>query len=346
MSWYARPWIAVFAYGTFALAGAVLGQGVVRWFARRRGLADDAIAAAGMRGLVVCWAALLAGTTALGAGAAYIPLWWCVGCTIAVVAWSRLTGAVRWIVMLGGFAMAAVTTSQAAQLLLTSLIPLSGALGPETPVEVVIAAVTAVTLAPFAVVLVPVLQMSSLRRVAAILAPAAGVAIGLIAMSFPYTEERPKRVYLEVHAGEPSGPRVVLETIDPGPRPEIAAQPLDAALLRPPPTIDVAPSVSPAPSGSRAVDVRLTAGGAYLVDVQLEGAIAGWSLGASSSRHLVWVGTSEPLSFRVELANQPVRVRATGYHLGSNGMLDPTLGQLPGWTVATVQTVLVTSAAL
>lgn len=348
MSWYARPWIAVVVYGTFTLIGVLAGQRLLGWFARRRGLAETDVIAAVRRGLVVCWAALLGLTTALGVGAAYLPLWWCTGATLAMLAWARLRGALRWAVTLAGFAMAALTTAQVGQLLLTSLVPLSGALGPQAPSEIVIAAITAVVLAPFAVVLAPLIQASPPRRVAAGLAIAAIASIGLVVVSFPFTAERPKRMYVEVHASGEAAPRVVFDIIDPGPRPEVTAVPLDRKLAAPMPTIEVAPSAS-APPGGSAVDVRLVATGAYLVDVKLEGNTSGWSLGngAAKARHLIWVGTTDPLSFRVDkTANERVRVRVTAYYLGSDVALNHAIEQLPIWTSPTVQTVLEANAKL
>jgi peptidase M28-like protein/ER metallopeptidase-like protein len=347
MSWYARPWIAVVVYGSFTLAGVLAAQVVVRRFARRRGLAEADVIAAGRRGLVVCWAALLVLTTSLGTGAAYLPLWWCFGATVAMLG-SGLRGSLRLTVTLAGFAMAALTTAQAAQLLLTSLVPLSGALGPGAPVEVVLAAVTAVVLAPFAVVLAPLIQASPLRRVAAGVAPSVLVAIGLVAFSFPYTVERPKRMYVEVHTNGQTAPRPVFEFIDPGPRPEVTTVPIERRRSEHMPAIEVAPSAS-RPAGSSAVDVQLVATGAYLVDVYLEGDSSSWSLatGTDGARHVIWVGTAEPLRFRVDRTpGAPVRVRIKAYYLGSEVALDQVREQLPSWALPDVQTVRETDAAL
>jgi hypothetical protein len=355
MSWYARPWLAVFVYGTFTLAGVVAGQRVMRWVARRRGLADAEVIAASRTGLVVCWATTLGVTTALRLGAAYLPLWWCVGCTIALLASAHLRGLPSWIATLAGYAIAALTTAQAGQLLLTSLVPLTGALGPAAPVEVLIAAVTAVVLAPFAVALVPLIQASPLRRVAVGIAIAASLALGLVAASFPYTQARPKRIYVEIHADGMTEPRVVFEAIDPGPRPAMTAVPLGHKLARPMPAIEAVPSAStstpgtPGTPGSNAVDVQVVATGAYLVDVQLDGAPSSWSLGNGTrrSRHVIWVGTTDPLRFRIDKpTGEPVHARVRAYYLDSDIALAPTLAQLPAWTLPAVQTVLETRAML
>ena len=348
MSWYARPWIAPIVYGTFSLAGVLAAQHLLRWFGRRRGYDEADLVAALRRGLAVCWAALLGLTTALGLGASYLPLWWCAGAAIALVASALLRGALRGAATLAGFAMAALTTAQAAQQLLTALVPLTGILGPAAPAELLIAAVTAAALAPFAVALAPLLQASPPRIVAAGLGLAAAASIALIVFSFPYTEERPKRMHLKVHAGGPAAPRVVVHAIDPGPRPAVAPQLIERQLAAPLPAIEVAPGRAPAP-GSSAIDVRVIAAGAYRVDIRLEGDTTGWSLGpgAAPARHLIWTGTTEPPRFRIDkVAGTPVKMSVKAYHLGSEIPLDRTLEQLPRWALSDVQTVLEANATL
>jgi hypothetical protein len=353
MSWYARPWVAVGVYGPLTLLGVLIGQGVLRGVARRRGVPCEQLAEAARRGLVVFWAGLLTLTGALGLGSAYLPLWWCVASAIALLASMYLAGARCWLATLAGTAMAGLLTAQAAELLLTTLVPLTGMLGADAPVEVLVAAVTAAVLAPFALVLAPVMQAAvSLRRVAAWSAIAVATAAGLVAVSFPYSETRPKRVYVDVSAGVDGNARVAFETIDPGPGLAVTPAQLTAKLRRPPPRLEVlpaAPEVTPPPGEANARELRLIATGAYLVEVRLDGAIGGLSVGtgAASSRHLIWVGTDDPLRLRVDKASaEPVHVRVKSYYLGSDVSVSPALEQLPRWTVPSVQTVLETSATL
>ncbi len=348
MSWYARPWIALCVYGTLAAAGVLAGQAVLRWLARRRALPPDVTAHAWQRGLVVFWALLLLVATALRLGSAYLPLWWCAGATLALVASTHFNGARRWIVTLAGVTLAAITTMQAADLLLTSMVPLTGMLGADAPAELLIAAVAALAVAPFALLVAPAIQPApSLRHVAAYSVGAVAVIGALVVSSFPYTPERPKRAYLDVRASGEGGAHVVVEAIDPGPDLAIEDVALDAAITRPMPTIEVLPAAlaeSPAP---RTVEIRLTAPGAYMVDVGLEGGAISWPGGGrvGGGRHLVWVGTHDPLTFHVASASgAPANVHAKAYYLGSDVSVDHVLAQLPRWSAATVQTVLEISA--
>lgn len=362
MAWFARPWIAVCVYGSFTVAGVLAGQCLLRWLTRRRGLDRDAVAEIVQRGLVVFWAGLLVLTTLLGVGSAYLPLWWCAGSAIALLASLHLRGIRRWVVTLASMAMAAIVTAQAADLLLTSLVPLTGTLGAEAPAEILIAAVTALVLVPFALLLAPVMQASpSLRRVAAGTAVLVLAALGLVAGSFPYTAERPKRVYVDVHAGGEARARVAVEVTDPGPALAITEAPLAAPPARALPIITVlrraSPGASPAPgaldpsgsSGSIVVELQVAAPGAYLVDLQLDGAPGTLSAddAGSRARHLIWVGTKDPLHLQVAKTSAAALVlHVKAYYLEPEPSAKPTLDQLPSWTAPSVQTVLEASATL
>jgi hypothetical protein len=348
MFWYARPWTALCVYGILAAVGVLAGQAVLRWLGRRRALSCDVTAHAWRRGLVVFWALLLLVATALRLGSAYLPLWWCAGATLALVASTHLDGAGRWIVTLAGVTLAAVTTTQAAELLLTSMVPLTGMLGAEAPAELLIAAITALAVAPFALLVAPAIQPApSLRHVGACSVGAAALIVALVVSSFPYTPERPKRAYLDVRAGAEGGAHVVVEAIDPGPYLGIKDVALDAAVTRPMPTIEVLPAASVESPGPRTVEIRVTAPGAYLVDVGLDGGtIASPSGGGrGNGRHLVWVGTDDPLIFRVACASgASVSLHAKAFYLGSDVSVDHVLAQLPRWSAPVVQTVLEASA--
>ncbi len=63
--------------------------------------------------------------------------------------------------------------------------------------------------------------------------------------------------------------------------------------------------------------------------------------GKDDGRHLVWVGTSDPLTLRVEVApGASASVRAQAFYMGSDVPVDHVLAQLPPWSAPTVQTVL------
>ncbi len=162
MFWYARPWTALLVYGALAAAGVLAGQAVLRRLASRRGLPPNASAGAWRRGLVVLWALLLLTATAMRLGSAYLPLWWCVGTMLALVASTHLDGARGWALTLAGMTLAAITTMEASNLLLTSMVPFTGLLGAEAPAEQLIAALTALAVAPFVLLAAPEIQAPAL----------------------------------------------------------------------------------------------------------------------------------------------------------------------------------------
>jgi hypothetical protein len=188
----------------------------------------------------------------------------------------------------------------------------------------------------------------SLRPVAAWSAAAALVLVSLVVWSFPYTEERPKRAYLDVRTGGEGGARVVVEAIDPGPDLAIDEVALDGAITRSLPTIEAVQAAEQSPA-SHAVAIRLSAPGAYLVDVTLDGGTIAWPSGgtAGDRKRLVWVGTDEPMVFGVTSApGTSVNVHAKAFYLGSDVSVDHVLARLPRWSAPTVQTVLETSARI
>lgn len=341
MFWYARPSIALCVYGTLAAAGVLTGQAAFRWLVRRRALSADAAAHAWRRGLVVCWALLLLVATALRFGSGYLPLWWCAGAALALVASTHLAGAKRWIVTLAGL-------TPAADLLLTSMVPITGMLGAGTPADLLIAAITALAVAPFALLVAPVIQPATSRRQVGVWSVGVAVVmVLLVAYSFPYTPERPKRAYLDVRASGEDWAHVVIEAIDSGPDFPMKDVRLDAAVTRPAPTIEALPAASVGSPEPHTLEIRLNAPGAYRVDVALEGGTISRlsGSGAGNGRHLVWVGTHDPLTFRVaRAAGSAVNVHAVAFYVGSDVSVDHVLAQLPRWSAPTVQTVLETSA--
>ena len=349
MFWYARPWIALCVYGTLAAGGVLAGQSLLRRLVRRRGLPGEIASSMWRSGLVVFWAVLLLTAVAMRLGSAYLPMWWSAGVTIAFVAATRLHGSRRWIVTLAGVTLAAITTLQAADLLLTSMVPLAGMLGADAPAELLIAAITALAVAPFALLAAPEIPPApSLRRLAASSAAVALVIVPLVLWSFPYTEDRPKRAYLDVKPDGAGGARVVIEAIDPGPDLAIEEVALDGAIARSLPTIEAVKAAEQSPA-SQPVAIRLSAPGAHLVEVTLDGGTIAWPNGgaAGDRKRLVWVGTDEPLVFGVASApGTSVIAHAKAFYVGSDVSVDHVLAQLPRWSAPTVQTVLETTARI
>jgi hypothetical protein len=170
----------------------------------------------------------------------------------------------------------------------------------------------------------------------------------VVASSFPYTPERPKRAYLDVRASGEDGVHVAIESVDSGPDFAIKEVRLDAAAMRPAPTIEALPAASAGLPEPHSLEIRLNAPGAYLVDVALEGGTISrpGGSGPGNGKHLVWVGTDDPLTFRMAraAAGSAVKVHAQAFYVGSDLPVDHVLAQLPRWSAATVETVLETSA--
>jgi hypothetical protein len=344
MFWFARPWMALGVYGVFAAVGVFSGHSLVWALADRRGLAADVVVLAVRRGLVVFWALLLLLTTILGMGSAYLPLWWCACSAFTLVASTHLDGARRWIVTLAGMSLAAATTVQASDLILTSMVPLTGMLGTDVPADLLIAAISALSVTPFALLVAPEFRPArSLRRTSAGFVGAMVVSSAIVVCSFPYTPERPKRAYVDVRAGGEGKPYVAVEAIDSGPDFAVKHAALDAPITRPMPTIELLKGTAPESSGPHPVEIRLKADGAYLVDVQFDGPTGSWSMkeGRGSAKHFVWVGTHDPLTFRVEkTSGARVNLHVKAYYVGSGVSVDHVLARLPRWSAPTVQTVI------
>jgi hypothetical protein len=165
----------------------------------------------------------------------------------------------------------------------------------------------------------------------------------VVACSFPYTPARPKRAYLDVRSSETHPAHVLIEATDSGPALAIKEVALGAPVTRSGPTIEVLRPASPGLPQADAIQVRLSAPGAYLVDVALDGGTISRPAGGglSTVKHMVWVGTEDPLTFGVaSTAGASVNVHAKAFYLGSGVRIDHVLAQLPRWATPTVQTVL------
>lgn len=359
MAWFARPWLACALYGSFSVAGVALAQAILRRFARGKRFTVAELADSVRRGLLVVWALLLLLCALLGAGSSYLPLWWCLGNAVALVAAARTRGPLRWLLPLAGLAPAALLTVQAAQLLLTSLIPLTGMLGPDMPVEQLIAAVTAIVVFPLALQLAPLLQATpNLRAVSFAVGAAVLAALVLAVLSFPYTAERPKRAYVDLAYAEAAG-KLSLTAIDPGPPlPDHHASLPPLPPSAPAPHIAIEPG-APTGAGSTAasrVRARLHASGAFRVEVSIEGA-ASWSAAAGeptfTAPAFVWIGSAAPLELHItkDPKASAARLVVKAHYLGGLAPeLAPLIAKaraaLPSWTVAAVETVREISSPL
>jgi len=350
MAWFAHRWIAPAVYVTASVAGVVAGLGVAGWIARRW-LAGAALTLASLsRGLAVCWAIAVAALTVAGLASAYLAMWWCIGAAIAVAAARLRNPGMRGAVVALGFAPGAVLLAQAARIVLTSLIPLAGGLGAGAPVEMIIAGTTALLLGPFAVALAPLLRISPRGPVTACLAVAAAVNVALLVVVFPYSAARPKRMYAEARSAPATGSRLTFEASDPGPLPALPSLAPGPPLPPPVPRITTRPRASPSVGEveiEAEIEVEIDAPGAYLVELRLDGEAPRWSLGDGSDRPARWIGTAEPLRFRVaHPPGQPAAVHAIAHYLDAPATAAPALAALPAWTVPMIETVREAHATL
>jgi hypothetical protein len=215
------------------------------------------------------------------------------------------------------------------------------------PADTLIAATSAAAVTPFALLVAPSLPRArSLRTVSL---GGVGVLLALAAVvvsSFPYTAERPKRVYIDIHAGEEGGTHAVIETIDSGPDLPIRDAALSGDVTRAMPVIEIRPAAAGS-SAARAAQVRIQASGSYLVQVRFDDGPVSWRVDdrTGTSNHFVWVGTDDALTFAVEsISKTPIALRVKAFYLGSDVPIDEVIAQLPRWSTPTVQTVLEASA--
>ena len=341
MFWYARPWTALCVYGTLAAAGVLAGHAVLRWVARRRALLGAPNAWG--RGLVVCWALLLLIATALRFGSGYLALWWCAGATLALVASTHLDrrqtldGHARWRDAgghhddAGGGSVADVDGAAYRH-----------ARRRERPPTLLIAAITALAVAPFALLVAPAIQPApSRRQVGAWSVGAAAMMVLLVASSFPYTPERPKRAYLDVRASGEDGAHVVVEAIDSGPAFAIERRRDSTRQSRGPHRRSKCCRPRRQDHRSRAPSRSVSnAPGAYLVDVALEGGtISPPSGSGDGQRTTPGVGRnrrSADLPRRARVREQPSTFTPQAFYVGSDVSVDHVLAQLPRWSAPTV----------
>jgi hypothetical protein len=291
--WFARPWLAVVGFGGLALAGFLAVQHLWAGRALKRGAGHREVMLGTWAGALGVWGLLGAVSVAMGAGAAYLPLWWlatgALGLAVATLA-SRYT----WAGWLLAFVPGALITARLGTMLLVVFIPLAGRMTAGVPLDLVIALLVALPVALCALVGVPrALEAGAPGRVGALAGGVALLAVGAMALVPPFTAERPQRLRVEQRdeAGRStlvfrgSGGQELLEAMKelPGARRADAGQwRLDVGDA-PPVEQDAELTVqAPATSaGLRKVTVRLQAQGAQELKLKIpREALAEWSLGS------------------------------------------------------------------
>lgn len=195
--WFARPWLAVVGFGGLALAGFVAVQHL--WAARalRRGASHRELMLAPWAGALCIWGLVGIITVAMGAGAAYVPLWWSVTGALGLAV-ATLAPRYTWAGWLIAFVPGALLTARLGAMFLVVFIPLAGRMVAAVPMDLVIALLVAVPVAGCALVGVPrALEIGAPGRMGAGLGGVAVLALGAMALVPPFTAERPQRLCVE-----------------------------------------------------------------------------------------------------------------------------------------------------
>ncbi|AGC47420.1 M28 family peptidase [Myxococcus stipitatus DSM 14675] len=294
--WYATPWLGVVTFGVLTLAGVLLGEALWAKRAARRGSEAPRN--------IERWA----GALAWGAAIVVLGTWGSVGVTYALLVWlvggamgllvatrvPRWRGAVLGLAFIPGL----VLMSQAASLLLSLVIPLTGHLLVPFPLDGAVALLVALPTVAGAWLVADVFPWADGGR--PVLTGALVLALGgllALALVAPHDEAHPRRLRA-VERTDASGRALVLQSMDGlalGPMvPELAEAHATQAqtalalseqmaketsgLAAPVVTVEHVAQHGP----EREVSLRLTApaGAALRLEVPRE-ALASWSLGSS-----------------------------------------------------------------
>ena len=196
MGWFARPSLAVLAYGAAAHLGAVLvHHRAAAWEAKRGGVEQTRGLAVFAANLLVWGILVLVGTLAR-VGSTYLALAWLLPGSVGLLfamRWPRRLGLAVWGSSLPGL----VLTLSATRVVLALFVPVSGRLALPVPFDLVLAALVAVpVLLLGANALVAWVRVDALGRIALGLTGALGVGMAGLAFAFPYTPARPKRLWV------------------------------------------------------------------------------------------------------------------------------------------------------
>lgn len=334
MSWFARPWLAVGCYATFALGGVVAAQALVRLVARR--FTPAALSDVATRGLLVVWAALALWAALAEVGSSYVPLVWWLASALALLGARAGHPAMRWGLTLGGNLVAAVLWLQVARLVISSLVPVTGMLGAEAPSELLIAALCGGAALPVVLALTPLLQdLPSLRWPGLAVVASALAAVAALWLAFPYSAARPKRTYVAVAPRADGTAQASVVAVDAGPTVPGGAQLVATLPAARQPTIELGP---PGPEGLRVV--RVYAPGAYQAELRFDGALGSWRTadGVRTAAEFIWVGTSAPLELQVARRGAGrLQLHVHARYQGAQAPVTSVTSRLPAWSVVAVE---------
>ncbi len=355
--WFATPWLGVLCYGAAALAGSL---GVHALWARRGG-EPEARALRAWAGTLVLWGGLLAWMTWIGMGSGYIALWWTLATAVGLLV-AVLRPAWRGAALFISFVPGTLVLFQAALMLLELAVPLSGRLLLPIPFDPVIAALVALPAAGCATLGVVALHRAGVvGGMAAATAVLAVLALGALALRFPYSPERPKRLEVvhEQREGQPA--RVRLLGFDfPDLGRVVAELPAEGwtrstgeawyqVFERPAPPPELPAPVlqvlsSSEAEGGREVRLRVEAPGAWEFNLKLPRIrLAGWEYAepvpsSPDEEQVVFnVHASGDAGWEIVLrlrGEAPVEVECEALMSASSPALEEVRGRLPQWTTA------------
>ena len=195
--WFARPWLAVVGFGGLALAGLLAVQHLWSRRALRLGASHREVMLGAWAGALCVWALFGIVMVAVGAGAAYLPLWWLATGSVGLIV-ATLAPRYTWAGWLIAFVPGALIMTRLGTMLLVVFVPLAGRMAAAIPMDLVIAVLAAVPVTGCALVGVPrALEAGAPGRVGAGIGCVAMLAVGAMALASPFTAERPQRLRVE-----------------------------------------------------------------------------------------------------------------------------------------------------
>ena len=370
-AWYAHPWRGVMAYGAVALTALLLAQ---HRFASRAGAREeskDERALASWSAAFLILLIPLVGLTVVGAGSAYLFLWWTMGGAGSLVVLA-IGERRNWVLAAAiGLLPGALVTIQASYLIVELFVPIAGRMPISFPFDFILATIVAGAVAIVATPFIALLQLGGRPGAAAVITGAAALlACICLLLTAPFTSSRPQRLEL-VHGGDGRAGWMTLRSLDAlgAERAAVALQDAlrpatpasedstsragwwygrrrDIRLQAPPPpfrqpTLEL---VSEQAVGSgRILELRIHDAGAYTTTLRLDaGRTAVWDIPGASPLD----GRVEPAGrtrfvarpdsgwrFRLHLDDSaPVTIRVEGRHAGTTPSMRDALRHLPAWT--------------
>jgi hypothetical protein len=288
-TWFASPWSGVAAYGLVALAAATAVQ--LLWARRSKG--DERRSLAAWAGAQLVWSSIGAALTLCGIASAYLALWWILPSAIAfavVIARPR-AWPIAWTL---GVAPGLMVLAEPLSLFGRLLVPQSWSLG-GAGFDLVLAGAIALPLALAAPSLLVPMHRTRIGPPTLALGALALVALTALALRFPYSPERPMRVYaahvdrelgilgigaVDLSSYLPEFHRPSKDAIDvlPGSAAELQRTVTSSGAIAP--AFEIIQDEPDTTAHVRAVTVHLRAPGASEIDLFIpKDRLAGWSLG-------------------------------------------------------------------